>query len=359
MSSRKLNVGVIGFGMSAQVFHCPLIASSAHLNLHMVVERRTDKSRELYPATQVARTTEELLEAPGIDLVVITTPNESHFVLAKAAIEAGKHVIVEKPFTVTSAQAKELAALADERKVVLGVYQNRRWDGDFLTVRQIIDAGLVGRVVEFESHFDRFRNFAKPNAWREKDVPGSGMLYDLGSHLIDQALVLFGRPTSVLALVENQRQIPGTTIDDDFTIILRFSSGVKCVLRSSMLARASPVLRYQLRGMNGTYLKHHLDPQEDQLKAGLVPAGSTAAAFGVEPEERWGTLNADVAGVHVVGKVETCQGRYLEFYDNVAKTILSGEREGLIVTAWQAADVIRVIELAKKSSEEGGKAIEF
>ncbi|RUS22243.1 hypothetical protein BC937DRAFT_89902 [Endogone sp. FLAS-F59071] len=356
MSSRRLNVGVIGFGMSAQVFHCPLIVSSAHLHLHTVVERHAEKSRQLYQDVRVVRSTDELFASPDIDLVVITTPNESHFGLTKAAIKARKHVIVEKPFTVTYVEATELATLAEEHKVILSVFQNRRWDGDFLTVRQIIDGGLVGRVVELESHFDRFRNFVKPNAWREKDVPGSGMLYDLGSHLIDQVLSLFGRPTSVLAVVENQRQLSESSIDDDFTIILRFASGAKCVLRSSMLARASPVLRFQLRGMAGTYLKYHLDPQEDQLKAGLLPGN---AAFGVETEDNWGTLNTDVAGVHVVGKVETQRGRYLDFYNNVAETILGGDKGKLAVTARQAADVIKVIELAKKSSDEGGKTVEF
>ncbi|KAL0077800.1 hypothetical protein J3Q64DRAFT_1131147 [Phycomyces blakesleeanus] len=346
----KVNVGVIGFGFSSQTFHCPLIVSSPHLNLAAVVERHGNKSKSVYSDVHVAKSTDELFDMANIDLVVITTPNDSHFSLAKSAMEKGKHVVVEKPFTVTLAEAEELAKVSKDTNKICSVYQNRRWDGDFLTVKKLIANGHLGRIVEFESHFDRFRNFVK-GGWRESDAqPGSGMLYDLGAHLIDQSLSLFGLPISVYATLTNQRQLKESSVIDDFTIILQYAGGFKAVLRSSMLARQSPVLRYNVRGMNGNFVKHYLDVQEDQLKAGLVP---TDAPYGVESSERWGSINTDISGVHIVGQVETEKGAYLSFYNNVGQAILKGDREYLEVKPEDGVNCIRLIELAQQSSDEG------
>ncbi|KAI9014436.1 hypothetical protein CLU79DRAFT_766796 [Phycomyces nitens] len=348
--ANKVNVGVIGFGMSSQTFHCPLIVSSPHLNLTAVVERHGDKSKSIYSDVHVAKTTDELFDMSNIDLVVITTPNDSHFSLAKSAMQKGKHVVVEKPFTVTLDEAKELARVSKETNKICSVYQNRRWDGDFLTVKKLIANGHLGRIVEFESHFDRFRNFVK-SGWRESDSqPGSGMLYDLGAHLIDQSLSLFGLPISVYATLTNQRQLKESSVIDDFTIILQYPGGFKAVLRSSMLARQTPVLRYNVRGMNGNFVKHYLDVQEDQLKAGLVP---TDAPYGVESPERWGSINTDISGVHIVGQVETEKGSYISFYNNVGQAILKGDREFLEVKPEDGVNCIRLIELAQQSSDEG------
>ncbi|KAI8339136.1 hypothetical protein BC941DRAFT_512360 [Chlamydoabsidia padenii] len=349
--SKQVNVGVIGFGMSAATFHCPLIVSSPYLNLVAVVERHNNKSQKAYPGIQTVKSTEELFDMANVDLVVITTPNDSHFNLAKEAMEKGKNVIVEKPFTVTSQEAEILVQVAKETGRICSVYQNRRWDGDFLTVKKLVDNGHLGRLVEFESHFDRFRNFSK-NGWREQEGQvGSGMLYDLGAHLIDQALTLFGVPKSIYATISNQRQLPGTNVDDDFTIILTYENNLKAVLRSSMLARQQPVLRFSLRGMNGSFVKHHLDVQEDQLKAGILPAHG---GYGVESEERWGLINTDMAGgLHVVGQIETEKGDYLSFYNNVAQAILDDHNVArLAVKPEHGLLCIRVIELAQQSSDE-------
>ncbi|CDS05050.1 hypothetical protein LRAMOSA07579 [Lichtheimia ramosa] len=351
----KVNVGVVGFGFASRTFHCPLIVSSPHLQLTAVVERHNNKSKEVYPWVTVAKSTDELFGMDNVDMVVITTPNDSHFSLAKEAMEKGKHVVVEKPFTVTSEEASELVKISEKTNKICSVYQNRRWDGDFLTVKKLLAGGQLGRLVEFESHFDRFRNFVKPG-WREKDdQPGSGMLYDLGAHLIDQALSVFGLPKSIYATISNQRQLAESNVVDDFTIILKYADGFSALLRSSMLARQSPVLRFSLRGMNGSFVKHYLDVQEDQLKAGLVPS---SAGYGIESQDRWGVINADINGLHITGNVETLQGDYLSFYNNVGEAILKNDRNHLAVKPEHGVNCIRLIELAQKSSDEG-RAIEL
>ena len=259
-------------------------------------------------------------------------------------------MVVEKPFTITFEEANELARVAKETGLVCSVYQNRRWDGDFLTVKKLIQGGQLGRLVEYESHFDRFRNFVKAG-WREQgDAPGSGMLYDLGAHLIDQALALFGMPETIYATVSNQRQLKETDVADDFTIILGYKNAFKAILRSSMLARHTPVLRFNLRGMNGSYRKEYLDVQEDQLKAGLVPSD---AAYGVESSDRFGSINTEFEGVHIVGHVDTERGDYLSFYNNVAESVLKKDPSHLVVKPEDGANCIRIIELAKQSSDEG------
>lgn len=219
-----------------------------------------------------------------------------------------------------------------------------------MTVKKLLKDGQLGRLVEYESHFDRFRNFVKAG-WREQsDAPGSGMLYDLGAHLIDQALALFGMPKTIFAMVSNQRQLKETDVADDFTIILGYENSFKAILRSSMLARHAPVLRFNLRGMNGSYRKEYLDVQEDQLKSGVIPSD---AEYGVESSERYGTINTDFNGVHVVGQVDTEKGDYLSFYNNVAQSILKSDPENLVVKPQDGANCIRIIELAQQSSDEG------
>ncbi|KAI8968026.1 hypothetical protein BDF20DRAFT_908265 [Mycotypha africana] len=350
-NQQKVNVGVVGFGMSSRVFHCPLITSSPYLHLSAVVERHSDKSKEKYPWINVKKSTDELFADDSIDLVVITTPNGSHYPLALEAMKKGKHVVVEKPFTITSKEAEELVKVSKETKRVCSVYQNRRWDGDFLTVKKLIEGEQLGRLVEYESHFDRFRNFMK-QGWREQnDAPGSGMLYDLGAHLIDQALHLFGLPTSVYATLSNQRQLKETNVIDDFTIILNYEhKHLKAILRSSMLARHDPKLRFHLRGMNGSFVKNNLDVQEDQLKSGKVPADD---GFGVESASSYGTINSDINGVHIVGQVTTEKGSYLSYYNNVAEAILKNDPSHLAVKPEDGMNCIRIIELAQQSNDEG------
>jgi len=276
-----------------------------------------------------------------VELVVVATPNDSHFDLAGRALRAGKHVVVEKPFTNTSAEAKELTAIARGQNRLVSAHHNRRWDGDFLTVGKILEGGLLGRLVEYESHYDRYRNEPRAGAWREEAEPGSGILYDLGAHLIDQALVLFGPPVEVYADVRTQREFAKAV--DSFDVSLRYDA-LKVTLKATMLAReAGP--RFTLHGTEGSFVKHGLDPQEDALKRGQRP---TSEGWGKETEERWGTINTTLGGLHFRGKVETFAGRYTDYYQNIADAIRG--RAELSVKPEDAANTIRIIELAFESS---------
>lgn len=345
----EIGVGLVGYGMAARVFHAPVITSVRGLRLRKVVERRSEESRARYPWVEVARDVDALLEDEAVELVVVATPNASHFELARRALAAGKHVVVEKPFTVTSEEADRLTELAGERRRVLSVFHNRRWDGDFLTVRRLLDAGLLGRLSEFESRFDRFRDRPRPGAWREEEGPGSGLLYDLGPHLLDQALVLFGRPRAVTADVRRQREF--ARADDSFEVRLDYD-GLKVTLGAGMLVRG-PVTRFALRGARGSFVKHGLDPQEEALKQGRTPS---EPGWGEEPEEGWGTIDAEVGGLRLKGRVETAAGRYQAFYENVAAAVRG--RAELAVKPDEAADTIRLIELAFRSSAEG-RSVDF
>jgi predicted dehydrogenase len=341
--SGEINVGLIGYGMAARVFHAPIIASVAGLALKTVLERRGEESRARYPRVSVARDVEEVLRDEEVGLVVVATPNASHFDLARRALLADKHVVVEKPFTADSGQARQLIELARTRNRLITVFHNRRWDGDFLTVRRLLAAKLPGRLVEYESHFDRYRNVPRPNAWRETPGPGSGILFDLGSHLIDQAQVLFGTPASVAADVRTQREF--ARADDSFELRLHYDD-LKVTLKAGMLAR-EPGPRFLLHGTEGSFVKHGLDPQEEALKRGDTPS---APHWGEEARAHWGTLNTQVGGLHVLGQVETVAGDYGAFYRNVADA-LNG-RASLAVKPEEAASTIRIIELALQSSRE-------
>jgi predicted dehydrogenase len=341
--SDEISVGLIGYGMAARVFHAPVITSVPGLRLKTVVERRGDESRRRYPWVSIARDVGDVLEDEEISLVVVATPNASHFDLAQRALRAGKHVVVEKPFTTSSEQARRLRDLARSENKLISVFHNRRWDGDFLTVKSVLEEKLLGRLVEYESHFDRYRNDPRPNAWREEPGPGSGILFDLGSHLIDQARVLFGLPLSVTADVRAQRDF--AKADDSFELILHYDN-LKATLKAGMLRR-EPGPRFLLHGVEGSFVKYGLDPQEEALKRGAVP---TAPNWGEEPREQWGALNTQLGGLRVLGRVETHAGDYSAFYRNVADALK--ERDHLIVTPGEAADTIRIIELAQQSSSE-------
>ena len=271
---RALHVGLIGYGMAGRVFHAPTIAAVPELRLAKVVERRGQASRERYPWVEVAREAAALFEDDAIELVVVATPNLSHFELARQALLADKHVVVDKPFTLTSAQAQDLIDLARRRNKVVSAFHNRRWDGDFQTVRQIVQQGLLGRLVEYESHFDRFRNtFSPERAWRETAGPGSGVLFDLGPHLIDQALVLFGLPRMLTADIRNQRE--AGKADDQFELILHYDS-LKVTLKAGLLVR-QPGPRFALHGTEGSFVKYGVDPQEEALKRGRSPRSRSGA----------------------------------------------------------------------------------
>src|SRR6185437_3945000 len=215
-----IGVAVIGFGLAGQVFHAPFVNAVPGLKLEAIVQRRGDQAAKAWPEARILRSVEEALADPAIQLVVVGTPNETHFALAKQALEAGKHVVIDKPFAATSAQAQELMDLASAKGLVLAPYHNRRWDGDFLTVRRLLDRKAVGRLVTFESHFDRFRPLPREATWKESANPANGMLFDLGPHLLDQVLALFGAPQAITASVRKDRDSTG--IEDAFDITLHY-----------------------------------------------------------------------------------------------------------------------------------------
>lgn len=337
-----LNVGLIGYGMAGQTFHAPIISAVPGLRLKTVVERTGAKSKEHYPWVEVVQDIQSVLNDEAIDLVVIATPNATHYELAKQALLSGKHVVVEKPFTVTSLEAKELIDLAHQKKLVLSVYQNRRWDGDFITVKRVLENHLLGRITEYEVHFDRYRTALKPNTWKEKAMRGSGIVYDLGSHLLDQAQMLFGLPQSITADIRSQRD--GTEIDDNFEIILTYADSLKVTLKAGMLVRELGP-HFMLHGTQGSFVKYGLDPQESALKRGLRPQADPS--WGIEAEAQWGKLNTEVSGLHFEGKLETARGDYRSYYRNIYDSITS--QDDLIVKPEQARNTIRMIELALES----------
>ncbi len=345
---KKINIGLLGFGMAGRVFHAPIVSAVPGLHLARIKANRPESialARELYPVAEVVSDTDAVLQHADIDLVVVATANDTHFELAKAALQAGKHVVVEKPFTITSEQADELIDLAREKQKVLTVYQNRRWDSDFRTVKKLLDNQLLGRLVEYEAHFDRFRPIPAAGTWKEEDTLGTGILYDLGAHLIDQALTLFGAPQQVYADLRTQRNGGKTT--DSFDLTLYYADGLKVILKAGMLVR-QPGPRFILSGDRGSFVKYGLDVQEAALKAGLSPAASLD--WGVEPEEIWGKLDTDIAGQHVIGKIQSEPGDYRGLYENVRDAI-TGIAE-LEVRPEQARNTIRLIELAIQSSRE-------
>ena len=340
--ANPLNVGLIGFGLAGRVFHAPLIHANPDLRLTHIVQRHGDEAEKKYPQAKLLRDADELFSEKSIDLVVVATPNTSHFELAAKALSAGKHVVVDKPFAVTSADADKLIDLARKMGRVISAFQNRRWDGDFLTVRQILDQKRLGRLAEYESRFDRFRPALKPGAWREEAIPGSGVLFDLGSHLIDQAIVLFGRPQGIFADLRSQRD--RAVAVDSFEVHLAYPALKVTLKAGSLVCEPSP--RFTLYGTQGSYLKFGLDPQEEALKQGGSPAQPN---WGSEPEEAWGTLT-NCNGNLTREKYPTLAGCYPEYYKNIYEAI-TGKAE-LAVKPEQAREVIRLIELAEQSAKE-------
>jgi scyllo-inositol 2-dehydrogenase (NADP+) len=341
---QPIRVGVVGFGLAGRVFHTAVIAATAGLELGCVVQRSGDEAAREYPGVKIARSIDEMLGDVGIQLVVIATPSYSHFELAQQCLRQQRHVIVDKPFTLTSAEAAELVEMARERSLLLVPYQNRRWDGDFQTVRRIITGGDLGRLVTYESRFDRFRAEPRRDVWRESGGAGSGILFDLGPHLIDQALVLFGVPAQIWADVRIDRENGAS--DDAFDIRLEYMNPRRLtVLLRATLTACMPGPRFLLHGTRGSFVKWGLDPQEDQIKSGTAIGTSE---YGVEDQSRWGEL-ALATGER--GRVPTERGDYRGFYANVRDTLLGkAELEVRPEHAWRTA---RLIELARESSAQG------
>jgi len=337
--SDAIRVGLIGYGYASKTFHAPLISGTPGMTLAAVASSDENKVHADWPAMPVVSGPERILNDPNIDLVVIPTPNDTHFPLAKAALEAGKHVVVDKPFTVTLSQARELEALAKSGGRLLSVFHNRRWDSDFLTVKRLLSEGTLGEILFFESHFDRFRPQVR-NRWREQDGPGSGIWYDLAPHLLDQAVNLFGLPVSMTVDLAQLR--PGAQTTDYFHAVLSYPQR-RIVLHGTMVAAAESA-RYIIHGTRGSYVKFGLDPQEDRLKSGERL-----------PQEDWGYDMRDGVVTRVEGEelVEetllTIPGNYPAYYAGI-RDALNGTGENP-VPASQAIQIMELIELGIESAK--------
>lgn len=356
MTGRKtgdtpLRVGLVGYGLAGSVFHAPLIAATEGLVLDTVVTsnaERQQQARAEFPDVRTVAGPDELFERAGdLDLVVVASPNKTHVPLATTALEAGLPVVVDKPVAGTAAEARTLAALAEERGLLLSVFQNRRWDNDFLTLRGLLDAGELGDVWRFESRFERWRPQLK-GGWRESGDPAEigGLLYDLGSHVVDQALALFGPVTQVYA--ESDIRRPGAQADDDTFIALTHAGGVRSHLYvSATTAQLGP--RFRVLGSRAGYVKYGLDPQEAALREGQRPG--TTPDWGTEPEDLWGRVGAGESPLTGGGRPErTLPGDYPAYYAAVAKALLDGGPNP--VTALEAAAALDVLEAARRSAQE-------
>ncbi|TNH03691.1 gfo/Idh/MocA family oxidoreductase [Testudinibacter sp. TR-2022] len=334
-----INVAIAGFGMSAQVFHVPFLLIDPRFNIKKVFERSSEKSKQKIPDVEVVRDFAELL-TDEIDLVIITTPNLTHYPLAKQAIKAGKHIIVEKPVSVTTDEAIELGRLATEAGIVFSPYQNRRWDSGFQAVKNIIANNLIGDIVDYQVRYDRYSANKNPKAWKETGEKGIGLVYDLGVHLLDHAVDTFGMPQALFADIRYQHE--GALSDDNFQIYLYYPQ-LKVELTASKYVREkAPHLA--LHGRHGSYLKQTMDIQESRLAQGIEPRGN----WNLEDEADWGILNTDLNGIHFRGKIESPSMSYAAYYDNIYAAITANAP--LIVTIAQATKVMTLLEKCFESA---------
>ena len=338
----KIKTGLVGFGIAGKAMHAPFFAVSDEYEIVAVLERNREDSKILFPHALIVRSFEELLQT-GIDLVIITTPNETHFPYAIQALAAGKNVVLEKPFANTSAEALALIEAAKQSGKILSVFQNRRYVSDFQTVHDIVEKKLLGDIHEYEGRYDRYRPEARPNAWREEAKPGSGILFDLGAHLIDQAFYLFGLPQSITADVRCQR--PHARVDDFFDVRLDYGF-LRATLRAGMLV-LQPGPRYLLHGTAGSFIKYGDDPQEARLRNGELP---NTEDWGLEAEKWYGQLSVIKDGVVQHQNYPSKKGFYGYYYQNLYQAIVNGA--ALTEKPEHGYNTIRLIELAFKSSEE-------
>lgn len=338
--SGKLKLGLMGYGFSGATFHAPVITHSGRTELAVIATSQSERARAAYPAADIVAGFDALVARDDIDCIVIATPNDSHFALAARALDAGKHIVVDKPVTLSGAEAKTLADLAARRKLLFAPFHNRRWDGDFMTLRALIADDALGRVTHYASHFDRFRPVIAPR-WREEPSRGGGLLFDLGPHLIDQALALFGLPQAVTARLRQQRDHAQVA---DY-VHLQLHYGDKEILLHASALAALPPPRFMVHGTRGSYVIAGLDAQEAQLKAGLHPgdAGFGKNAAGLlrvadetsDQQQTWNTLDGDYAG----------------FYRALADTLCDGAP--FPVSAQDAVEVMTIIDLAISSHAQG------
>ncbi|MCH5585766.1 oxidoreductase [Shimazuella sp. AN120528] len=337
-----IKVGLIGYGFSGATFHAPLLEVLENFEITKVLSSNPEKVHQDLGNVEVVSDLQPILDDSSIQLVVITTPNLLHFEMAKQSLLAGKHVVLEKPMVNTVEEAEQLLEVAKERNVMLSVYQNRRWDNDFLTVKHLITEGVLGEIRTYEAHFDRYRPDVQAR-WREQEGVGSGILYDLGSHLIDQALHLFGPPQFVQADLLHQRDQAVT--DDYFHVVLGYDT-LRVILHAGSVVPAHD-LKYIVHGEKGSFIKYGLDCQEEALKAGKKPNSSD---WGEDDPAKYGELTIEKEGRSETQRVKTIPGSYLTYYQKVYEHIKEGKASP--VTAEEGLLTIKLIELAKLSSEQ-------
>lgn len=346
---KKVNAALLSFGMSGRVFHAPFINLHSGFDLAGSWERSKKEIQKHYPETNSYASFEALLSDTSVDLVIVNTPTYTHFDYAKKALLANKHVVVEKAFTTTVAEAKELKGLAEQKEKIISVFQNRRWDSDFKTVQQVINQGILGEVKEAAFSYDRYNPALSPKLHKETPGPGAGVVYDLAPHITDQALVLFGAPTHVFADIHVMRET--SQVEDYFEILLYYPA-MRVRLRATYFAR-EPVPSYIVHGTKGTFLKTRADVQEATLQLGTKPGSSD---WGIEPESEQGLMHTEVDGKMIRERVKTLQGNYLYYYDGVYKSIVNNQKPP--VTVDDGILIMQVIEAAFKSYREK-KVVEF
>ncbi len=343
METKKINIALCSFGMSGWVFHAPFIATNPNFNLYAVWERTKNNAANKYRAIKTFRSLEELLADEKIDLVIVNTPSVTHYDYAKQCLLANKNIIVEKPFTATVAQAEELISIASQKKLLISVYQNRRYDSDIKTIKKVLDQKLLGDVVEAEFHYDRFDNNLSPKVHKETPSLGVGVVYDLGAHLIDQALQSFGMPQQIFADIFAMRPI--SKVDDYFEIIL-FYKKLRVRLKASYQTREA-LPGYVLHGTKGSFIKHKTDVQETDLQAHKVPNRTN---WGTEPDNQKGLLHTEVNGKIIREYITSEQGNYADYYDGIYNALV--HNAPLPVTAEEGMQVIKIIEAAYRSNAE-------
>lgn len=336
---KKIKVGLIGFGLSGRFFHSPLMLAHGGYEVLALSTSRHEEAKSIFSNAKIA-SPEQILNDIEIELIINCAPNTFHYSYSAEALRNGKHVVVEKPFVNSVEEGEKLISLSEISGKTLTVFHNRRWDSDFLTIKKLLSENVFGEIKQFESHFDRWRPSQRNERWREQSLEGSGILFDLGSHLIDQALILFGKPQSVMADIEVQK--PGGQSDDYFHIVFKYEK-MRVILHSSSFSNFTP--RFQIFGDKKSYIKYGLDPQEEQMKQGLSPQ---APNFGVEEASARGQLHDPIA--NRVDTIPSEKGSYLQFYSDLYDHIAL-KKNTLPVTSLDALEVIRLIQIVKRCSE--------
>ncbi|NCW11975.1 MAG: oxidoreductase [Chitinophagia bacterium] len=336
-----IRTALVSYGMSGKVFHAPFIHLNPHYELVGSWERSQKNIQTAYPGTISFSSYEKILNDPTIDLVIVNSPNDTHYEYTKKALQAGKHVVTEKAFTVTEKEALELDELAIKMNKKLAVYHNRRYDADFLTLQKLIQEGKLGDFLDIQISFERYRTTLSPKVHKELPTPGAGVLYDLGPHLVDQAILLSGMPHSVFADIRMTRSV--TQVDDYFTLLLYYPTHRILITSGMVFMQQLPA--YKVYGTKGCYIKYRADIQEDELLAGKIPQGEN---WGKEPQSQWGILSTDHNGSIHSEIIPSLPGNYGQFYTYMADAILHDAP--VPTSAKEGANIIKVLEAARKSA---------